>query len=84
MKLSEGVTRLAPSIAFVGLFLSGAVIQAIAMRQTDMGPAYIVVLGLETILTFLLSALWLREAWSTEKAVAVLLIVAGVILLRRS
>ena len=53
------------------------------MRRADLGPAYIAVLGLEAGLTFLFSAFVLRESYSPGRLLAVVLIVTGVVLLRR-
>ncbi len=84
MKLSQGVTRPLPTAGFLALFLAGAVVQAVAMRHADLGVAYIIVLGLEAGLTVVFSAALLREAWPAERVLAVALIVAGVLLLRRT
>jgi quaternary ammonium compound-resistance protein SugE len=84
MKWSEGATRPWPSAAFFGLFLAGAALQAIAMRETGLGVAYIFVLGLEALLAFVFSAFLFQERWPASRVVAVVLIVAGIALLRRS
>jgi quaternary ammonium compound-resistance protein SugE len=84
MKLSAGASRLVPTLAFAALFLIGALLQALAMRRTDLAVAYIAVLGLEAILIALFSAFFLHEAWPSMRFVAVLLIIAGVVLLRRT
>jgi small multidrug resistance pump/quaternary ammonium compound-resistance protein SugE len=84
MKLSEGVSRPLPSVAFLLLFLLGAVLQAVALRRADLGVVYIAVLGLEAALTLVFSVLLLRESLSFARVLAVLLIVAGVLLLRRA
>jgi small multidrug resistance pump/quaternary ammonium compound-resistance protein SugE len=84
MKYSEGVSRLLPSLAFVALFLAGALLQAHALRRADLGVAYIAVLGMEAALTFGFSVLLFRESVSAARVVAVGLIVTGVVLLRRS
>ena len=84
MKLSAGATRPWPTAAFLFLFCFGALLQAYAMRRTPLGTAYIAVLGLEAAVTLLLSALYLREGYTPSKLAAVVLIVAGVLLLRRA
>jgi small multidrug resistance pump/quaternary ammonium compound-resistance protein SugE len=84
MKLSEGMSRPLHTGAFLGLFMLGAVLQALALRRTDLGVVYIAVLGLEAALTLVFSVALFREALSAARVVAVLLIVAGVVLLRRS
>lgn len=84
MKASEGLTRLAPSTAVFVLFCGGAACQAIAMRRTEMGVAYIFVLGLEALAAFALSLGVLGEKATISKVCALLLIVGGIALLERS
>jgi multidrug transporter EmrE-like cation transporter len=84
MKLSDGVSRPLPSVAFLLLFLLGAVLQAVALRRADLGVVYIAVLGLEAALTLVFSVLLFHENLSFARVLAVLLIVAGVLLLRRA
>jgi multidrug transporter EmrE-like cation transporter len=84
MKWSDGVSRLGPAAVFFGLFLAGAALQALAMRRVDLGVAYIVVLGLEAVLASVFSAFLLGERWPPERIAAVALIVAGIVLLKRS
>jgi multidrug transporter EmrE-like cation transporter len=47
MNASAGLTHAGPSAAVFGLFCAGSACQAIGMRRTEMGVAYISVLGLE-------------------------------------
>jgi multidrug transporter EmrE-like cation transporter len=84
MKLSEGATRAVPTTLFLAFFAAGALLQAVVMRRTDLGSAYIAVLGLEAIATLLLSVVVLGERYSAGRIVAIVLIVAGVALLRRA
>lgn len=84
MKLSDGVSRPLPSVAFLLLFLLGAVLQAVALRRADLGVVYIAVLGLEAALTLVFSVLLFHENLSFARVLAVLLIVAGVLLLRQA
>ena len=83
MKISMGLTRGWPSILMLLLFLTGAVLQALAMRHEDMSVAYISVLGLESLLAFAFGALLLGEAISVNRLCAVALITTGVVLLHR-
>lgn len=84
MKLSAGLTRIGPTIAFLVLFVAGALIQALAMRRADLAVAYIFVLGAEAALTLLLSIVLLHEAVSWQRIGAVALVVIGIALLHRS
>lgn len=84
MKHSDGVTRFLPTLSFLALFASGATIQAIGMKQADMGPSYVFVLGVEAIAAVLLSAFVLHERYSVSRLAAIVLIVVGIAWLRRS
>ena len=84
MKLSDGVSRPGPTAAFMVLFVVAATIQAMGMRQSDMGSSYIFVLGAEALVSALLSVLYLHEHWSGLRVFAVFLVILGIALLRRS
>lgn len=84
MKHSDGVTRLLPTLAFLALFVSGATMQAIGMRQADMGVSYVFVLGVEAVAAVLLSGFMLHERYSLSRLAAIALILAGIVWLRRS
>jgi multidrug transporter EmrE-like cation transporter len=58
-------------------------LQAIAMKKLEMAVTYIFVLGLESVLAFLLGVLVFRESASLGRIVAVSLVTAGIILLNR-
>jgi quaternary ammonium compound-resistance protein SugE len=82
MKLSDGVSRPLPTLAFLALFVLGAVLQAFALRQADLGVVYVAVLGLEAALTLVFSVALFHESLSPRRLLAVLLILGGVALLR--
>ena len=84
MKLSLGLTRWVPSVLVFVFFCAGAACQAIAMKRTDMGVAYVFVLGLEAVAAFAISVFALNESAATVRVLAVLLIVFGIVLLERS
>lgn len=83
MKFADGVAKPGPAAAFLALFLTGAVLQSLALRKADLGVAYIAVLGLEAVLTFAFSIWLLNESASVTRILAVILILSGVVLLRR-
>jgi multidrug transporter EmrE-like cation transporter len=82
MKLSAGLTRPWPTVTFVLLFVAGALVQAVAMRRSDLGVAYIFVLGLEAAITALLSAWMLHEAYPPQRLAAIGMVVIGILWLR--
>jgi multidrug transporter EmrE-like cation transporter len=79
MKMSGGMSRLWPSIMFMVLFGAGAAVQSIGMRRSDLGAAYIFVLGVEVLVTVLLSAGYLHERYSLSRIAAIVLVLVGII-----
>ncbi len=84
MKRADGVQNAAAAAAFLLLFAIGAVIQSQAMRGTELGATYIVVLGLEAALALAFGTVLFAEPLTLAKAAAVALIVGGIALLRMS
>lgn len=84
MKQSDGLTHLGPTVAFLTLFAGGASLQALGMRQGDMGVSYVFVLGVEAVVAVVLSALVLHERYSPSRLAAVVLVLIGIAWLRRS
>jgi multidrug transporter EmrE-like cation transporter len=82
MKYADGLTHLVPSLVVFGLFGFGAALQTLAMRGSTLSVTYLVVLGLEAVITFGLGALVFREGHSLVKVGGAVLVVLGVILLR--
>lgn len=83
MKASAGLTRTGPTVAVFVLFCAGAACQALGMRRTEMGVAYLSVLGLEAVAAFALSYFALGERVTISKIGALLLIVGGIAVLER-
>jgi multidrug transporter EmrE-like cation transporter len=84
MKQSAGLSHAGPTAVFLALFAGGAILQALGMRHGDLGPAYIFVLGVEALITLLLSALYLQESYSASRLAAIAMVVVGIVWLRRS
>jgi len=82
MKYSAGPTHPVPTVSLFVLFLLGAGLQALAMRSTDMGVAYIFVLGLESLLAFMFSVFHFNEVVTATRVPAVFLITIGIVLLQ--
>ena len=83
MKTSDGLTRLKPTVALFLCFGFGAACQSLAMKRSEMGSVYILVLGLEAIAAFALAMLVLDERVTLAKSLGIALIGAGVWLLSR-
>jgi multidrug transporter EmrE-like cation transporter len=84
MKLSAGLSRPWPTLAFLTLFVLGAMLQALGVREAELGPSYVFVLGVEALVAVLLSALYLHESYTTSRLVAIALVLVGIVWLRRT
>lgn len=82
MKAADGIRQPGPTAGFLLLFAVGAVLQSQAMRGAELGMTYILVLGLEALLAFSFGVALYGEPVRLTKIVAVLLVVAGIALLR--
>jgi multidrug transporter EmrE-like cation transporter len=82
MKLSDGLRQPAPTAAVFALFMAGAALQTVAMRREPMTVTYVIVLGLEAVVAYLLGACLLGEGTSVSKVGGIGLVVAGIVLLR--
>jgi multidrug transporter EmrE-like cation transporter len=78
MKRSAGLTQMPPTLVFLALFVAGALVQARAMKDGELGPAFIFVLGAEAVLTVIISAMILGESYSVSRLLAITLVVVGV------
>ena len=84
MKLSRGMSEVGPTVGFLSLFVGGAMVQALAMRRTDLGVSYVFVLGVEALLATALSAVYLQERYPPSRIAAIALVLIGILWLRRS
>jgi small multidrug resistance pump len=79
MKLSQGFTRLVPSVlifVFYGLCFSCL---TLALKRIEVSVAYSVWAGLGTVLIAIIGIIWFRESATFIKLLSIALIVAGVI-----
>ncbi|MDZ7953315.1 MAG: multidrug efflux SMR transporter [Nostoc sp. DedQUE12b] len=79
MKLSEGFTKIVPSVlifVFYGLCFT---FLTFALKRLEVSVAYSVWAGLGTILVALIGIIWFRESATFIKLVSIALIVIGVI-----
>lgn len=78
MKLSEGFTKLVPSI-FIFVFYGAAVASlTYALKRIDMSVAYAVWSGLGTALIATIGMLWFREPATALRLACIGLIITGV------
>ncbi|MBD2519343.1 multidrug efflux SMR transporter [Nostoc sp. FACHB-973] len=79
MKLSEGFTKIVPSVlifVFYGLCLT---FLTLALKRIEVSVAYSVWAGLGTILVAMIGMIWFRESATFTKLISISLIIIGVI-----
>lgn len=84
LKLSQGFTKILPSILLFILYGFSFTSFSFALKKIDVGVAYAVWSGLGTTLIATVGVLWFREPLSALKIISIGLIVLGVIGLRLS
>jgi quaternary ammonium compound-resistance protein SugE len=84
LKTSEGFSRPAASVVTVLAMIASVWFLALAMRTLPLGTAYASWTGLGTIGAFTVGILFLGESVAVERFIAILLIVAGLVLLKLS
>jgi multidrug transporter EmrE-like cation transporter len=82
MKESQGLTQTLPTLLMLGLFIVGAFLLTLSIDvRGELGPAYLVVLGLEAILALIFGAILFGENASPPRLVGLGLLIAGMILI---
>ncbi|MGQ0657068.1 MAG: DMT family transporter [Chromatiales bacterium] len=79
MKLSEGLTRLLPTIAMFVFYALSFACFALAVRRIELGTAYAVWSGLGTALITVVGIVWFKDSAGAVKVASIALIVIGVI-----
>ena len=84
MKISEGFTRLTPSIITIIFMILSFALLAYAMRTLPLGTAYTVWTGISAVGSFLVGIFILGEPASAMRMLAAVLIVSGLVLMKLS
>jgi small multidrug resistance pump len=79
MKLSQGFTKLFPTLLMFLLYGLSLSALTLALKRIDVSVAYAVWSGLGTALIATVGVLWLKEPLNTLKVVSLMLIIIGVI-----
>ena len=79
LKLSEGFSKLVPSVAFAVCAIGSFTLLSTALRDLPVGPAYAVWTGIGAAGTALVGIVVLGESAATLKLLSIVLIVAGVV-----
>ena len=82
MKLSDGFTKLTPSIITIIFMLLSFGLLAYAMKALPLGTAYVVWTGIGAIGSFVVGILILGEPISALRMLAAVLIVSGLVLMK--
>jgi quaternary ammonium compound-resistance protein SugE len=82
MKQSEGFTRLTPSIVTLIAMIASFGLLAIAMRSLPLGTAYMVWTGIGAVGAFAVGVFFLGEALTPLRAVAAVLILSGIVVMK--
>lgn len=81
LKMSEGFTKLFPSLATVGAFGLAFYSLSLALQQIPLGIAYAIWSGVGTALTAAIAILVWKETVSLSTVLGIALIIAGVIVI---
>lgn len=84
MRLSEGFTRLTPSVLIFVFYAASFALNTLVIRTLGLSVVYGVWSGVGTVLTALIGFLWFREPATAVKLVSIGLIVIGVMGLHAS
>ena len=81
MKVSQGLTRLMPSVLMFVMYAVSFVFMALALKKIEVGTAYAIWSGLGTAMIATIGIVAFRESMSIPKLVGLVLIIGGVVLL---
>jgi quaternary ammonium compound-resistance protein SugE len=84
MKLSEGFTRLTPSIITIVFMVLSFALLAYAMRTLPLGTAYTIWTGIGAVGSFLIGIWVLGEPATALRMLAAVLIISGLVLMKVS
>lgn len=79
MKLSDGFTRLIPSITLFACYAASFTALTFSLKKIDLSIAYAVWAGVGTALVVLVGIVYFRESVTIIKSVSICLIILGVV-----
>jgi quaternary ammonium compound-resistance protein SugE len=82
LKLSNGFTRVVPTILFIVFSLISFGLLSVAMRSLPVGTAYAVWTGIGAAGTALIGMIFMRDPITVGRMVSLMLIISGVVGLR--
>ena len=84
MKLSDGFSKLTPSIVTIFFMILSFALLAYAMRTLPLGTAYTIWTGIGAVGSFLVNVFVLGEPASAMRMLAAVLIISGLVLMKIS
>jgi len=84
MKLSDGFTRVVPSVVTLVAMVASFALLSLSMRTLPLGTAYTIWTGIGAVGSFLVGLAMLGEPASAMRIVAAVLIVSGLVLMKLS
>ncbi|MEI2558887.1 multidrug efflux SMR transporter [Acinetobacter pittii] len=84
MKMSEGFTRLTPSVITIVFMILSVILLSMSMKTLPLGTAYTVWTGIGAIGSFLVGIFFLNEPIGAMRMIAAVLIVSGLVLMKIS
>jgi small multidrug resistance pump len=79
MKLSDGLSRLLPSILIFVFYAGAFTLLPLAVKHIDLSAAYAIWSGVGTALTAAIGIGYFKESISTTKILCLLLVIVGVV-----
>lgn len=84
MKQSDGFSRPVPSAITLVAMVASFILLSLAMRTLPLGTAYTIWTGIGAVGAFFVGIIILGEAFTLQRGLAALLIVAGLVLMKLS
>ena len=84
MKLSDGFTKLTPSIVTIIFMILSVVLLSISMKTLPLGTAYTIWTGIGAIGSFVIGIIILNVPMTAMRMIAAVLIVSGLVLMKLS
>ena len=84
MKMSEGFTRLTPSVVTIIFMILSVVLLSISMKTLPLGTDYTIWTGIGAIGSFVIGIIILNEPMTAMRMIAAVLIVSGLVLMKLS
>lgn len=84
MKVSDGFSKLAPSILTIVFMIASFALLSYAMKTLPLGTAYTVWTGIGAVGSFVLGIVVLGEPASAMRMLAAVLIISGLVLMKLS